>query len=406
MTGNYDEHDRQRYQPEAGTSIRGDFARDRARVLHSAALRRLAAKTQVMVAGSADFPRTRLTHTLEVAQIARELGHALGCDADIVDIAGLAHDLGHPPYGHNGEDALDLLADSFGGFEGNAQSLRILTRLEAKSLDPVTGASAGLNLTRASLDAACKYPWPRRDGQRKFGVYADDLPMFSWLREGAPDERTCLEEQVMDWADDVAYSVHDVEDAIHGGHVDLGQLSSGQERTWVVDTAAERYGIDPGALTDAVERLRRLDYWPVGFDGSMQSLAHLKRFTSSLIGRLCTAAQQATQAQYGTAPLVRYDANLIVPDEIRAEVAVMKAIAVAYVMNREGAEAQYQRQQVEITELYHALVLDGGRSLEAWLKPDYDLATTDAERNRVIVDQIASLTDVSIVAWHQRLVRR
>ena len=403
----YTDADAERFVVEpVKETVRSPFARDRARVLHSVGLRRLAAKTQVMLAGVSDSPRTRLTHTLEVAQIARELGDALGCDPDIVEVAGLAHDLGHPPFGHNGEEELDRLSDSIGGFEGNAQTLRVLARLEAKVTDE-SGRSAGLNLTRASLDAACKYPWARKPGLRKFGFYADDAAIFEWLRAGAPGERTSLEEQVMDWSDDVAYSVHDAEDAVHSGLFDLEQLRSVDVQAELVAIAIERYapGRDPQALHDALGRLAQVKYWPGPFDGSMQSLVALKTFTSYLIGRFCVSAQIATQIEFGNEPLTRYAASLIVPDEVRDEVSVMKAVAVKYVMNRPGAESEYERQREVIAELVHALALDQGRSLEPWLKPDYDEAATDAQRFRVIIDQVASLTDVSIIDWHQRLVR-
>src|SRR3954447_26933253 len=185
----YDAHDTARLVPEppkgAGPERRSPFSRDRARVLHSAALRRLAGKTQVLGPGEGaeitGVPRTRLTHSLEVAQIGRRMAEDLGCDPDVVDTAGLAHDMGPPPFGHNGERALDEFAAECGGFEGNAQTLRILTRLEAQVAEaPV---NSGLNLTRAAWGRTSKSPWPRRPGVRKYGVYADDRPVFQWARE-------------------------------------------------------------------------------------------------------------------------------------------------------------------------------------------------------------------------------
>jgi len=403
----YNEHDVARPVTEpVKENIRSAFARDRARVLHSAALRRLAAKTQVQLAGVADFPRTRLTHTLEVAQISRELGEALGCDADLVEVAGLAHDLGHPPFGHNGEEELNTLADSIGGFEGNAQTLRVVSRLEAKVFTE-SGESAGLNLTRGSLDASCKYPWARTPGNPKFGYYEDDAEVFAWLREGAPGTTTCLEEQVMDWSDDVAYSVHDFEDAVHSGLVSILEFGDLNITDELCEIAQHRYlpDISIPQLQEAVLRLRNLDYFPSSFDGSMRSMVMLKKFTSHLIGRFSVSAQIATQQQFGDQPLTRYDASLIVPQEVRDEVAVMKSVAVKWVMNRLGADRAYARQREVIAELVHSLVLDEGRSLERWLKPTFEEATTDAERFRVIIDQVASLTDVSIEQWHSQFCR-
>ncbi len=278
VTG-YDDADVERRVVEsAKRSRRNAFARDRARVLHSWSLRRLAAKTQVVVPWESDFPRTRLTHSLEVAQIGRELGQSLGCDPDLVETAGLAHDLGHPPFGHNGEQALDEVAQACGGFEGNAQSLRILSRLETKMLDD-DGASVGLNLTRATLDAATKYPWTRSPERPKYGVYADDLGAFEWLREGAPEGRRCIEAQVMDWADDIAYSVHDFEDAIHAGHLELDSLHDPVERKALLDLTQQRYAhsFEWGELEEALDRLLELPYWPRDYDESHRAMASLNR---------------------------------------------------------------------------------------------------------------------------------
>jgi dGTPase len=388
---------------DVGRFRRSPFERDRARVLHTSALRRLAAKTQVVGVDAGDFPRTRLTHSLECAQIGRELGAALGCDPDLVDAACLAHDLGHPPFGHNGEAALAEVAAGCGGFEGNAQSLRLLTRLEPKV------PAAGLNLTRATLDATLKYPWLARPGQAKYGAYAEDAQAFEWIRAGAPPGRPCLEAQVMDWADDVAYSVHDLEDGLHAGLITLPALADPAERKAVVDLTAAEY-CAPGSVTGAelagvFDDLVALPCWPATFDAGPQSLAALKNLTSELIGRLSGAAHQASVAASGGQPLTRYAAELIVPRRQRLECALLKGVTARYVMSREGA-AQRQAQERElIMELAAAVRMGAPGTLEPALHPSYAAARTDSGRLRVVVDQVASLTDTSAVAWHNRLCR-
>jgi dGTPase len=417
----YDGHAVARWVPEPHKRAgRSPFERDRARVLHSSALRRLAAKTQVMEAGTGDFPRTRLTHSLECAQIGRELARALGADPDLVEAAGLAHDLGHPPFGHNGEQALAELARPCGGFEGNPQSLRLLTRLEAKVCED--GRSAGLNLTRAALDATLKYPWMAPAVQTtpqtapavpvKCGAYAADAEVFAWIRDGAP-ARPCLEAQVMDWADDVAYSVHDLEDGLHAEHITLGELHDPKQRGLLAKLAAETYAADltepAGAdeLTAVLDELLALDFWPRSFDGGPGSLAALKNMTSELIGRFCRAAEEATGSAHGAMPSAaartRYGAQLVVPRRQRLECALLKAITAHYVMSRAGASARQARQRELIAELAPAVEAGAPATLDPALRPAFEAAGTDADRLRVVVDQIASLTDTSAVAWHRRL---
>jgi dGTPase len=382
---------------------RTQYERDRARVLHSAGFRRLAAKTQVHTAGSDDFLRTRLTHSLEVAQISREMGARLGCDPDVVDVAGLAHDIGHPPFGHNGEAALNEAAEVCGGFEGNAQTLRVLTRLEAK----VDGA--GLNLTRASLDASCKYPWPRRPGRRKFGVYDDDRPVFDWIRRSAPDgERQCLEAQVMDWADDVAYSVHDVEDGVHGRYLSLAPLlhDADERAELCADVAATYSDETPEALGEALRLLLADEVVTAvaGYDGGYRSQVALKRMTSVLTGRFVSSAVGATNSRHGTRPVRRYDVDLIVPRTVRNQCALLKGMALRYVMRARAAEDWYERQREILVELVAVLGERAPDHLDPMFAELWKAAETDAARLRVVVDQVASLTDPAAVAWHRTLM--
>ena len=419
----YDDADRERLVPEPPKRVdapeRTAFERDRARVVHAAASRRLAAKTQVVGPQTDDFVRNRLTHSLEVAQVARDLARALGCHPDLAETAALAHDLGHPPFGHNGERVLETLSQDCGGFEGNAQTLRILTRLEAKTFDP-DGTSVGLNLTRATLDACTKYPWPRRaaeapqgvhaDGSpreiRKFGVYDDDLPVFTWMRRGLRGRRRCLEAQVMDLADDVAYSVHDIEDGVVAGRIDLTKLAAAGERVAVWDTVRDWYVPDaPDAeLDDVLSDLAAIGSWPsVPYDGSRRSLGALKNLTSDLIGRFCGSVQSAMFATHGRAPFVRYQADLVVPDRTELEIAVLKGIAAHYVMRADDRLALMERQRQLLTELVDVLTRTGDRYLDRQFADDWAQAPDHVARRRVVIDQVASLTDGSALAWHARL---
>jgi dGTPase len=412
----YDPHDEERWVVEPPKNpARTAFERDRARVVHSAALRRLSAKTQVLGPGTDDFVRTRLTHSLEVAQIGRQLGAALGCDPDIVDTACLAHDLGHPPFGHNGERALAEIAEPIGGFEGNAQTLRILSRLEPKVMRP-DGRCVGLNLTRASLDAATKYPWPRGEGPRradgrptrKYGVFPEDAEVFAWMRAGAADERRrCVEAQVMDLADDISYSVHDVEDAIVSGRVDLSALEDDDERERLVRQIRDWY--DPPVHDDdlraAMHHLANLPYWVRGYDGTRGGLAALKDMTSQLIGRFCGAAEDATRAEWGGGPLTRYAADVVVPTGTIAEISTLKGVTALYVMAPREGEALYRNQRAMLADLVEVLTDRAPAGLEEHFAADWQSALTDAARRRVVVDQVASLTDLSAIAWHARLCR-
>jgi len=402
----YSDFDRARFLDEpAKRGGRTEFARDRARIIHSFALRRLAAKTQVAVPWATDFPRTRLSHSLECAQVGRELGAALGADPDLMEGACLAHDIGHPPFGHNGEEALNQIASSCGGFEGNAQSIRLLIRLEAKTVLP-DGKSIGLNLTRASLDSATKYPWSRAVNARKFGVYEDDLEIFNWYRSGVESGKTSMEAQIMDWSDDVAYSVHDLEDSLVSGQIKLDQLSSDLPKLFKVAQEMYLADISESEMQSALAALQKLSCWPRYYDGTHRSLARLKDLASQLIGRFAQAAEVATQEKYGDGDLTRYNANLVVPRAQRVEVALLKSMAGHYVINASDSQIRYGEQQRLLTELVEAILESAPTTLESFFLQDWQNAQTDQARLRVVIDQVASLTDPGAVALHKRLINR
>jgi dGTPase len=288
---------------------RRPFRRDRDRILSSPYFRRLARVTQVTHTTEVHLFHTRLTHSLKVGVTGRTLADSIGLkfahegtgrvtvpDPDLVEAACLAHDLGHPPFGHTGERALNEAFDNasaaaqqmleitpsrrrpalqekyenillLGGFEGNAQTFRILTYLSPGS---EADAAAGLNLTRATLDATIKYPWLRQDaGARgKWGAIGLDLERFAWVRNDhppAPDALPSFEAQLMDWADDLTYATHDLLDYYSVGLIPLRDIfeTSGRSPGWrgmeVIDTFRERNPrIDANALLEAWARLAEL----------------------------------------------------------------------------------------------------------------------------------------------------
>ncbi|MFC5939320.1 deoxyguanosinetriphosphate triphosphohydrolase [Corynebacterium choanae] len=382
--------------------LRHPFARDRARVLHSAAFRRLADKTQVVGPQAGDTPRTRLTHSLEVAQIARAIGTGLGADPDLCELAGLTHDIGHPPYGHNGEVALNELGADCGGFEGNAQTLRILGRLEPKILDE-EGNSYGLNLTRAALDAACKYPWTRTnpDGSvnRKYGCYDEDLALLQFARAGHVEGSRIppLEGQVMDFADDIAYSVHDVEDGIIAGRISLAVLWDFVELASLANRGAEVYGGSPEELLAAADRLRQLSsvIAAAEFSPTLKGLAGLKRLTSELVGRYIGATIAASN-QHNEPIADRLHGQVVRPAEVQAEVTLLKTLAVLYVMDEPSHLSNQDRQRDRIARVFDFYQLTAPESLDPMFAAWFVQAENDAAKTRVIIDQIASLTETAL----------
>jgi dGTPase len=212
---------RGRLYPETGSPTRSDFQRDRDRIVHTTAFRRLKHKTQVFIAHDGDHYRTRLTHTIEVAQIARALARALKLDEDLAEGVALVHDFGHTPFGHTGEDALHAALEPYGGFDHNAQSLRIVTKLERRYAE-----FDGLNLTWESLEGLVKHNGPLvgADGQGTRGPVPQPILDYCALHDLELASHASLEAQVAAIADDIAYNTHDIDDGLRSGYLTFEML--------------------------------------------------------------------------------------------------------------------------------------------------------------------------------------
>jgi len=212
-----------------------------------------------------------------------------------------------------------------------------------------------------------------------------------------------MEAQIMDWSDDVAYSVHDLEDAIVSGQVKLESLTGDIAQLFAMAKSGYLNDITEVEVESALVKLQSLSCWPTSYDGSHRNLARLKDLASQLIGRFALAAEAATRDQYGDGNLTRYSANLVVPREQRVEVALLKAMAGHYVISAESSQKRYADQQIVIKELVEMVFAGGEAALESFFVEDWREASTEAQRLRVAIDQIASLTDPGAYALHAKL---
>lgn len=421
---------------------RNPFQRDRDRIIYSSAYRRLAGVTQVVAAQEGHVFHNRLTHTIKVAQVARRLAEKLASDTldegdgrdpkpldldpDVAEASAHAHDIGHPPFGHVAEVELQRLLAAIknsDSFEGNAQSFRIVTKVAKSSPD-----YPGLNLTRATLNGILKYPWLRHPehpkASVKWGAYLTEEYDFRFARGlsaldplPGPGEPQSLEAAVMDWADDITYAVHDVEDLYRAGLIPAERLRAEDGEAdefcqWVLDRWQER-----GKLASQEEVARALKVFPTFFgssdayQGTGDQRVALRLFTSSLIARYVRATNLRFDDS-GSAP--RW--ILHVPDAPRLEVDVLKELTWRYVIERPALAAQQHGQKAMVAMLFETFMdaastkknhvarsLLPARVNEEVLELERVGAVSDASVARVVCDGICAMTEDEVVRLAARL---
>ncbi len=397
----YTKHDKERrYHLDRPTpdEERSPFERDRSRVIHSAAFRRLQGKTQVFTTGEDDFLRTRLTHSLEVAQIAKGLALRLGADPELVETVALIHDIGHPPFGHTGEDELKKLMKEFGGFEANAQNVRILTKLESKS-----SYYDGLNLTRAVLDGQLKYKVTCSEDPVKF-IYDESMDVVTWASDaargefqGLPPDTKSFECEIMDWADDIAYAVHDLEDSIHAKIIDQSTFSKDDPRTRdainEVQGCGKYKGINVRPIAKELFDKICLSFPAAATDRKQK--AHRKELTSCLIGRYIKVATRCTRGVVSNSRIsYRYLHSVQIPTEYSVEVDLIKKLVWKFVIESPQVRTLGENGRHIVRCLFRKYMQDKREQLlptdwREWLQDD----PTKKDKARVVCDYISGMTD-------------
>ncbi|MEM4134588.1 MAG: dNTP triphosphohydrolase [Candidatus Micrarchaeia archaeon] len=400
----YTDYDKARIIAERidNEDIRSEFMKDRDRILYSSAFRILQGKTQVYMADMMDISRTRLTHSLEVAQIAKSIGIKLGLDPDLLEAIALAHDIGHPPFGHIGEEALNEVC--IDGFEANAHNIIVLTFLENKWSKPNIKNSYGLNLTRATLDGLLKYKTTRDKNKKKF-LYTYDFYRKrvdwidpNWVRDIDVEEKRSIECMIVDWADKVAYSVHDFEDAILRGYLKSQYLTD--------DLLLELYQYlpYPQNITKSIYNwIKKIIQHIENTPSEIKKKSKLKKISSKLIHTFITNIDiveiDNTLGRYGYK--LAYRKNVLIKNKL------LRTIENILIYNNRKLLKQRREYQKIIKGLYNVFYDKSSKRLypkeyrEYW--DFFEADVSDEWRSRIACWYIASMTDYMAIKIYNKL---
>lgn len=371
---------RGRLHPEPASPTRSPFQRDRDRIIHSTAFRRLKHKTQVFIAHEGDHYRERLTHSIEVAQIARALARALRCDEDLAEAIALVHDFGHTPFGHTGEDALNEKMAPWGGFDHNAQSLRIVTKLERRYAE-----FDGLNLSWETLEGLVKHNGPLMDaaGNGLDGPVHQSILQYNKLNDLELSSHASIEAQCAAIADDIAYNAHDIDDGLRSGLLTLPMLAELSLPGRILKAVHDRYpGLDVVRSTHELVR---------------------RQITIMVEDVIVTATAKLQRLDPHSVEEVRKAGETIVTfsDEMAAEERELKRFLYANLYRHPSVmQARAGAEQV-VRDLFDAYFSDIAQMPSDW-RDGLDTAT-EAVRATAIADFLAGMTDTYALKEHQRL---
>ena len=371
---------RGRLHPEAPSATRTDFQRDRDRIIHADAFRRLKQKTQVFVAHEGDHYRTRLTHSLEVAQIARTAARLLGLDEDLAETLSLAHDIGHPPFGHAGETALNGVMEQYGGFDHNAQALRVLTKLEHRypTFD-------GLNLTWESLEGVIKHNGPLVTPEKPIENLPTAFRDYEALQSLELDTFAGPEAQVAALADDIAYNNHDIQDGLRAGLFEIDDLMDVPLAGDVFGEVIEQF---PGIERDRVisEAVRRLiGVWIGDLATEFQRRAALAR------------PKSAEDVRALDMPLAAFS------DDIAERQKPLRTFLFERMYRHHKVNRMMSQARRIVRELFGLFITEPETLPPPWRDRAKATGGDMTKRARVVCDYIAGMTDTYAIDEHRRL---